>query len=152
MASVSRPSSGPTTETPHQPRSFSFPKRPFGCYKSASSSLKIHAKIFPMLFAERLALCASAETLSTSGHRLPRCAMMVGFFYGAAALAADMMDPPVLYGSCTIQTLHSKYGRAVTIVSFGHTSGNNNQMRKLSMNSYLSLSSSNFDDDAAVYR
>ena len=61
MPSVCHPSSGPTIETPHQPRSFSFPKWPFGCYESASSSL--NQKRFR---ASRL-----------QGY-LPQCATMVG--------------------------------------------------------------------------
>ena len=66
MASVSRPSCGPTIETPHKPRYFSFPKWPFACYESASSSLKIHAKIL-----DRSALHASVETQSRTTFSMP---------------------------------------------------------------------------------
>ena len=142
-------------KTPHQPRSFFSSKTAIWMLQERFIITKNTCKKFSRAFRGEigtLCLCRDTEHLRAPPSAVRYDDGLYQFFYGAAALAADMMDPPVLYGSCTILTLHSKYGRAVTIVSFGHTSGNYNQMRKLSMNSYLSLSSSNFDDDAAVYR
>ena len=69
MASASHPSSGPTIETPHQPRSFSFTKQPFGCCESASSLLKYRRNIFSCALHGQIStshLCKYAERLRAS--------------------------------------------------------------------------------------
>ena len=73
MASVSRPSCGPTIETPQQPRSFLSQNGHFDATssESASSSLKIHAKNFPALCADRSALHTSALRVGRTTFCMP---------------------------------------------------------------------------------
>ena len=89
MASVSRPSCGPTIETPQQPRSFLSQNGHFDAiYESASSSLKIHAKkIFRasrgQISASRL--CQHAQRLRAPPSAVRYDSGPYHFFYAAAA-------------------------------------------------------------------
>ena len=87
MASASHPNSGPTVETPHQPlRFFSFPKRPFGCYESASSLLKYRQKYFFLRFTRTdqhftpLQICRAPPGIAFCG-ALQWCATMEGILW-----------------------------------------------------------------------
>ena len=81
---------------------FSFPKRPFGCYESASSSLKIHAKKFFRASRGQIAasrLCQHAERLRAPPSAVRFDSGPYHFFYAAAApvqIASLAQLPPLV--------------------------------------------------------